>query len=105
MTRTPTGYSGTPLVKKLGVKTGMRVSFVNAPEGYASILGPLPDGVCEPADAADLDFVQLFTLSRGELECGAPAAEGHTESRWDALGLLAQAGLEGRDGPNRERRP
>ena len=72
MTRAPVGYSGTPLVKKLGVKAGMRVSFVNPPEGYASTLGPLPDGVEETADGLEMDFVQLFTRSRQELEMEFP---------------------------------
>lgn len=29
------GYSGTPLPKKLGVKAGRRVMFINDPEGFA----------------------------------------------------------------------
>ncbi len=39
------GYSGTPLVRKLGVKPGMRVHYVAAPEGFGALLGELPDGV------------------------------------------------------------
>lgn len=72
MTETSVGYSGTPLIKKLGVKAGMRVSFVNPPEGYASMLGPLPDGIEETADGPDMDFVQLFTCLRQELEMEFP---------------------------------
>lgn len=29
-----TGYSGTPLLKKLGIKKNMKVHLINAPEGY-----------------------------------------------------------------------
>jgi hypothetical protein len=29
------GYSGTPLARKLGFKEGMRVAYVNPPEGFA----------------------------------------------------------------------
>ena len=29
------GYSGTPLVNKLGIKTGHRVAFISAPKNYA----------------------------------------------------------------------
>jgi len=29
------GYSSTPLIKKLGIKEGSRVAFVNAPPGFA----------------------------------------------------------------------
>ena len=39
------GYSGTPLIKKLGIKEGHRVAFVNAPKGFAKELGPLPSDV------------------------------------------------------------
>jgi hypothetical protein len=37
------GYSGTPLPAKLGVKPGHRVLVVGAPDGF--VLDPLPDGV------------------------------------------------------------
>lgn len=39
------GYSGTPLPKKLGVKAGMRVALLHAPDGIEEVLGPLPEGV------------------------------------------------------------
>jgi hypothetical protein len=32
---TDAGYSGTPLVRKLGIKPGHRVAFVNAPEEFS----------------------------------------------------------------------
>lgn len=39
------GYSGTPLVKKLGIKPGSKILAVNEPEHYADLLGELPEGV------------------------------------------------------------
>lgn len=36
------GYSGKPLVAKLGIKTGATVAIVNAPRGYDRTLGRLP---------------------------------------------------------------
>ena len=39
------GYSGTPLVKKLGIKDGMVVAAPGAPDDFAAWLGPLPPGV------------------------------------------------------------
>lgn len=39
------GYSGTPLPKKLGIKPGMRVALLHAPDGIGATLGALPDGV------------------------------------------------------------
>ena len=37
------GYSGAPLIKKLGIKAGMKISFVNAPEEFWKELAELPD--------------------------------------------------------------
>ena len=42
---TMAGYSGTPLPKKLGIKPGFVVALVNAPGGFESTLGALPESV------------------------------------------------------------
>jgi len=39
------GYSGTPLVQKLGFKEGFRVGFVNRPRRFEKELDPLPNNV------------------------------------------------------------
>jgi hypothetical protein len=40
------GYSGTPLPRKLGIKPGHRVLVLGAPKGFLEdTLGALPDGV------------------------------------------------------------
>ena len=36
------GYSKTPLVKKLGLKPGFKIHFVNPPENLQTLLGELP---------------------------------------------------------------
>jgi hypothetical protein len=41
----PAGYSGTSLPKKLGLKPGMCVALLHAPDGIEATLGLLPDGV------------------------------------------------------------
>jgi hypothetical protein len=41
----PAGYSGTPLVRKLGIKPEARLGLIGAPEGFDRTLGQLPDGV------------------------------------------------------------
>ena len=43
-TTTPpaSGYSGTPLPKKLGIKDGTVLSLLNAPLGFRQLLGELP---------------------------------------------------------------
>lgn len=37
------GYSGTPLVRKLGIKSGHAVAAIHAPPLFADTLGELPD--------------------------------------------------------------
>ena len=63
------GYSGTPLAKKLGIKEGARVAFVDAPEGFDDTVAPLPDGVEVARQArAGTDVVVFFTTRRARLE-------------------------------------
>ena len=45
MTMADAGYSGTPLVKKLGIKSGLSVSLVGAPDGFEKLLKGLPNDV------------------------------------------------------------
>ncbi len=40
-----TGYSGTPLQKKLGIEAGMSVGVANMPDSFPGLLDPLPAGV------------------------------------------------------------
>jgi hypothetical protein len=63
------GYSGTPLAKKLGIKEGASVAFLEAPAGFDESVAPLPDGV-EVARKArpGVDVVVFFTRTRRELE-------------------------------------
>ena len=58
------GYSGTPLARKLGFKEGMRVVYVNPPDGFAV------DGIenVRPRLAKGTDLVVFFTVRRRELE-------------------------------------
>jgi phosphohistidine phosphatase SixA len=39
------GYSGTPLPKKLGIKSNSSIALLQEPEGFVEILGPLPPEV------------------------------------------------------------
>jgi hypothetical protein len=68
------GYSGTPLVQKLGIKQGQRVAFPGAPDDFAPLLGELPEGVSVRARATGpLDVIVFFTKRRAELERRLPA--------------------------------
>jgi hypothetical protein len=60
------GYSGTPLVQKLGIKPGARTRFVSAPPQLSALLGPLPAGA-KPSASGKLDFALLFTRNMAEL--------------------------------------
>ncbi len=51
------GYSGTPLLQKLGIKAGMGTHLVNAPADY-----PLRE-----AGTAPYDFIHFFTKEKKEL--------------------------------------
>jgi hypothetical protein len=54
------GYSGTPLVKKLGIGANARVCTMNAPDEYVQLLEPLPSGVsfhAKPSKSTDLVHV------------------------------------------------
>ena len=63
------GYSGTPLVKKLGFKPGDTACYVNPPANFDELLGELPDGVKVLADLqGPLDVIVCFTKQRRVLE-------------------------------------
>src|SRR5437899_12123457 len=63
------GYSGKPLVEKLGIKPGWTITILNAPRGYDRTLGKVPARVTRRIRAAGaLDFIQFFTGERRDLE-------------------------------------
>ena len=70
----PVGYSGKPLIQKLGLKEAQTLKAVGAPEGYADWIAPLPAGALVDADAAVADLVHLFVSDRAGLERGAAPA-------------------------------
>jgi hypothetical protein len=69
----PAGYSGTPLFKKLGIKSGMRMTVLGAPEDYWQLLEGVPGDieVAEPS-ARSLAFVHAFVTSRKQLAASLP---------------------------------
>ncbi|MBA4040940.1 MAG: hypothetical protein C0474_03895 [Sphingobium sp.] len=64
------GYSGTPLVRKLGYKAGMRVWFDNAmPDRLRAEIDPVAIGVEElPAPAPGLEAAHVFVTRRDALD-------------------------------------
>ena len=68
---TTAGYSGTPLQQKLGMKPGHRVSFVNAPDGFADRFTGVE---VRRQLRGPLDVIVLFASTHAELARRFPAA-------------------------------
>lgn len=67
------GYSGTPLARKLGIKPGFRVRTTAAPADYAELLHPVPaDVTISPAIRSRIDLSHIFTRSATELAAALP---------------------------------
>ena len=67
-TRKPAGYSGTPLIRKLGIKSGFRLWLVGAPADYRALLGPLPKGADVAAvEDTGIEFAHVFATTEAEL--------------------------------------
>ncbi|HEY8763131.1 MAG TPA: DUF3052 family protein [Solirubrobacteraceae bacterium] len=68
------GYSGTPLVRKLGIKPQARLGLISAPEDFLVLLGELPEDVSVRSRArGPLDVIVAFFLDRSELVRRLPA--------------------------------
>ena len=65
----PTAYSSTPLFKKLGLKDGMNVKFINPPRGYAAQFSM---EIQTTNSDAPFDFIQLFTNNLEEYKSELP---------------------------------
>jgi hypothetical protein len=62
------GYSATPLAKKLGIKQGSRVAVIGAPDDYRKLLEPLPGGVIfEDEPRPGVDVAHVFVTKRAHL--------------------------------------
>ncbi len=69
----PAGYSGTPLIEKLGIKEGFRIALLRAPEGFERDLGHLPGNVqIMLRPRRPMDLVLLFTKSAASLQKDFP---------------------------------
>jgi hypothetical protein len=63
---TTTGYSGTPLIKKLGIQPTMKLLLVNAPSNYTALLG---EDISHQLCTASMipDFIHAFVTTKKEL--------------------------------------
>jgi hypothetical protein len=66
---TVTGYSGTPLFRKLGIKPGFQLWMAGTPDGFLDLLAPLPEGVTViSGDRPEVDVAIAFAALRSEME-------------------------------------
>src|SRR3954447_969489 len=68
------GYSGTPLVKKLGVKSGLTVRLVNAPKESLKLFADFPRTEKKRDDGL-IDVTLEFEKSLASLKEGLPRAK------------------------------
>ena len=72
---TSAGYSGTPLVRKLGIAAGQTVALLGAPAGFRELLSPLPPGITFVSRLSPgVDVAHLFVSRRVELPVEEPLA-------------------------------
>jgi hypothetical protein len=74
------GYSGTPLAKKLGIRSGDRVGLIEPPEGFEDLLTPLPENAETRRGlqaGEDYPVVVLFSLAADQLAEALPRATRH----------------------------
>jgi tetrahydromethanopterin S-methyltransferase subunit B len=58
------------LLRKLGIRTGMKLMYYNQPDYYYAMISPLPDNceVIEPSSGISADVIHLFFESIEEME-------------------------------------
>lgn len=68
------GYSGTPLAKKLGIKSGFQIHLVNQPGHYKSLLTDFPESAVEVQKPKEgtIDFIHVFCRAMHELKMELP---------------------------------
>lgn len=66
----PSGYSGTPLAKKLGLKAHFKVLLYNQPEHYFNLFADWPDSIeiQNEINSEGTDFIHVFCTSVEELQ-------------------------------------
>jgi hypothetical protein len=74
ITNKPVGYSGTPLAKKLGIKTGFNILLVNAPDYYFDLFTDLPGDLKFNEDLnTKKDLIHFFTKKEEEFFVRLPS--------------------------------
>ena len=82
------GYSKTPLVKKLGYKPGMKIRWIDVPSEYPSLLIGLPE--VEKTITPPFDLVHVFCNTTADLEIVPSPVSVRNRTKRDDMGVLAQ---------------
>ena len=74
------GYSGKPLIKKLGIKEGYSIAVLDPPDDHWNLLGRLPASVVVtgPGDS-ELDSAHVFVTAKADLERHLPGIKDHVK--------------------------
>ncbi len=76
------GYSGKPLVDKLGIEVGANVAIINAPEHYDDLIGEWPIGASVSRSLDEVfSFIHYFTASRVEIAQQFPDLVAHLDKQ------------------------
>lgn len=68
------GYSGTPLPRKLGIKPGMSIAVLEAPQDIDAVLGDLPENLTiSDRLTGHRDLVLIFITRQADLASRLPA--------------------------------
>ena len=64
----PSGYSGTPLAKKLGIKAGYKIRLVNQPDYYFALFTDMPDDIILLTEKkSNKNLIHYFTKEAADL--------------------------------------
>ena len=62
------GYSGTPLAKKLGIKDNIKIKLINPPDNYFQLFSDMPAGIQNVKDnKTKKDFIHYFATKAKSL--------------------------------------
>lgn len=76
-----TGYSGTPLAKKLGIKSGFKIRLVNEPKYYFDLFTDMPEQVIVMNDKkSKKNLIHYFALTANNLNKDLIALKNEIES-------------------------
>ena len=86
------GYSETPLAKKLGIKAGDTIFTLGAPNDYRGWLSPLPENVSIIAKAkpGSCAIVHLFAPMMADIERNLPTARRAMTQNGALWGVVVQ---------------